>query len=89
MATLRDVALRAGVSIGSASAVVNSTAPVSPEMREKVMKAVEALGYTPDGVARSLRLGRTRTIGLVLPDITNPHFAAMASAIEVACDAAG
>jgi LacI family transcriptional regulator len=89
MATLRDVALRAGVSIGSASAVVNSTAPVSPEMREKVTRAVEELGYTPDGVARSLRLGRTRTIGLVIPDITNPHFAAMASAIEVACDAAG
>jgi LacI family transcriptional regulator len=89
MATLRDVALRAGVSIGSASAVINSTAPVSPEMRAKVMRAVEDLGYTPDGVARSLRLGRTRTIGLVLPDITNPHFAAMASAIEVACDAAG
>ena len=89
MATLRDVALRAGVSIGSASAVVNATAPVSPEMREKVMRAVAELGYTPDGVARSLRLGRTRTIGLVIPDITNPHFAAMASAIEVACDAAG
>ena len=82
MATLRDVARRAGVSIGSASAVVNATAPVSPEMREKVMRAVEELGYTPDGVARSLRLGRTRTVGLVLPDITNPHFAAMASAIE-------
>jgi LacI family transcriptional regulator len=89
MATLRDVARRAGVSIGSASAVVNATAPVSPEMRAKVMRSVEELGYTPDGVARSLRLGRTRTVGLVLPDITNPHFAAMASAIEVACDAAG
>jgi LacI family transcriptional regulator len=89
MATLRDVALLAGVSIGSASAVVNSTAPVSPAMRAKVMKAVDELGYSPDGVARSLRLGRTRAIGLLLPDITNPHFAGMASAIEVACDAAG
>src|SRR5439155_20702458 len=64
-------------------------APVSPEMREKVMRAVVELGYSPDGVARSLRLGRTRIIGLVIPDITNPHFAAMASAIEIACDAAG
>jgi LacI family transcriptional regulator len=89
MATLRDVALRAGVSIGSASAVVNGTAAVSAAMREKVLRAVEELGYAPDGVARSLRLGRTRTIGLVLPDITNPHFAGMASAIEVNCDAAG
>jgi len=89
MATLRDVALRAGVSIGSASAVVNSAAPVSRAMREKVLRAVEELGYSPDGVARSLRLGRTRTIGLVVPDITNPHFAGMASAVEVACDSAG
>jgi len=89
MATLRDVALRAGVSIGSASAVVNGTAPVSPEMRAKVLRAVEELGYSPDGIARSLRLGRTRTIGLVVPDITNPHFAGMASAIEIACDRAG
>jgi len=89
MATLRDVALRAGVSIGSASAVVNGTAPVSPEMRTKVLRAVEELGYSPDGIARSLRLGRTRTIGLVVPDITNPHFAGMASAIEIACDRAG
>ena len=53
------------------------------------MRAVDELGYTPHGVARSLRMGKTRTVGLVLPDITNPHFAAMASAIEVACDAAG
>ena len=47
MATLRDVALLAGVSIGSASAVVNSTAPVSPKMRAKVMKAVDELVFRP------------------------------------------
>lgn len=89
MATLRDVASRAGVSIGSASAVVNRAAQVSPEMRRRVMAAVEELGYAPDALARGLKLGKTRTIGLVLPDITNPHFAGIASAIEVACDTAG
>ena len=89
MATLRDVALRAGVSIGSASAVVNGTAPVSPEMRTKVLRAVEELGYSPDGIARSLRLGRTRTIGLVVPDITNPHFSTVARVTERVCIAAG
>lgn len=89
MATIRDVAIRAGVSVGSVSAALNRTAPVSEEMRRRVMAAVEELGYTPDGVARSLKLGRTRTIGLVVSDIANPHFTAMISAIEVACDAAG
>lgn len=89
MATLRDVASRAGVSIGSVSAVVNRTAQVSPEMRRKVLSAIDELGYAPDALARGLKLGKTRTIGLVLPDITNPHFAGIAKAIEVACDAAG
>jgi len=89
MATLRDVARKAGVSIGSASAVINNTAPVSPEMRERVLRAVDELGYVPDAVARSLKMGRTRTIGLVLPDITNPHFAGLAGAIERFCEATG
>ncbi|HWJ73079.1 MAG TPA: LacI family DNA-binding transcriptional regulator [Kaistia sp.] len=89
MTTLRDVARHAGVSIGSVSTVINNTAPVSPALRAKVLLAIEELGYVPDAVARSLKMGRTRTIGLILPDITNPHFAAIASAIEIACDAAG
>lgn len=89
MTTLRDVAARAGVSIGSVSAVVNDAAPVSPALRERVERAVAELGYVPHGLARSLRLGRTNTIGLLVPDITNPHFSGLASAIEVACDRAG
>lgn len=89
MATLRDVANRAGVSIGSVSAVVNRTAPVSATLRQRVLAAIEELGYAPDGVARSLKTGRTRTIGLIIPDLTNPLFAALAAAIERACDAAG
>ncbi len=89
MTTLHDVARHAGVSIGSVSTVINNTAPVSPALRAKVLKAVEELGYVPDAVARSLKMGRTRTIGLILPDITNPHFAGIASAIEIACDEAG
>ncbi len=89
MANIRDVAQRAGVSVGSVSAALNQSASVSKEMRRKVLAAVEELGYTPDGVARSLKLGKTHTIGLVISDIANPHFTAMVSAIEVACDAAG
>ena len=73
----------------SVSTVLNNTAPVSPSLKAKVLKAVEELGYVPDAVARSLKTGRSRTIGLIVPDITNPHFSAVASAIEIACDASG
>ncbi len=89
MATLRDVASRAGVSIGLASAAINRSAPVSERARARVAEAVAELGYVPHAGARSLRLGRSGLIGLVLPDITNPHFAGLAHAIEGACDAAG
>jgi LacI family transcriptional regulator len=58
-------------------------------MIRRVRKASEEIGYAPDGVARSLKLGRTRTIGLIIPDISNPHFAGLAKAIEVGTDGAG
>ena len=86
MPTLRDVARSAGVSVGLASAVINHSATVSDRARARVMAAATELGYVPHAVARSLRLGRTGLVGLVLPDITNPHFAGLAHAIERACD---
>ncbi|WP_428377451.1 LacI family DNA-binding transcriptional regulator [Lichenicoccus sp.] len=89
MTTIRDVAARAGVSVGLVSSVLNNSAPVSPALRRRVLQAVDDLGYVPHAVARSLKLGRTGTIGLVMPDITNPHFAALACIIEAACDEAG
>ena len=89
MPTLRDVAKTAGVSVGLASAVINRSASVSEHARARVKAAVTELGYVPHAVARSLRLGRTGLVGLVLPDITNPHFAGLADAIENACDEAG
>ena len=89
MTTLRDVALRAGASIGSVSAVVNGTAPVSPELRARILGVVNELGYVPHAIAASLKSGRSRMIGLVMPDITNPHFASLARAIERGCDEAG
>lgn len=89
MATLRDVALRAGVSVASVSTALNNDAAVSRVMRERVRQAVADLGYIPHALARNLKTGRANVIGLVLPDITNPHFSGLASAIEIACDAAG
>nr|WP_321984969.1 LacI family DNA-binding transcriptional regulator [uncultured Lichenicoccus sp.] len=89
MTTIRDVAARARVSVGLVSSVLNNSARVSPGLRSRVLQAVDELGYVPHAVARSLRLGRTGTIGLVMPDLTNPHFAALACIIEAACDEAG
>src|SRR3954470_11229345 len=89
MATIKDVARRAGVAISTVSAVLNRSAPVSEEVIRKVDKAVAAVGYVPHGGARSLRSGNSRLIGLVGPNIANPHFAAVAREVENICLAAG
>lgn len=89
MATIKDVAVRAGVSIGTASNTLSGVRPVSPAMAERVRTAVAELGYSPNGVARSLRGQRTMTVGLVVPDNANPFFAELSWAIEQACADAG
>jgi LacI family transcriptional regulator len=89
MATMNDVARIADVSVATVSHVVNGTRFVSAERVERVHAAMQQLGYTPDGAARSLRLGRTQTLGLVIPDNSNPYFAALARWIEEAGFEAG
>jgi LacI family transcriptional regulator len=89
MATMSDVARVANVSIATVSHVINGTRFVSAERVERVHAAMQELGYTPDATARSLRVGRTDTIGLVVPDNTNPFFAALARWIEEAGFEAG
>lgn len=89
MSTIKDVARRAGVAISTVSAVINRSAPVSEDTIARVEAAVAAIGYTPHGVAQSLRSGRSRLIGLVVPNIANPHFAAVAREVENVCLAAG
>jgi LacI family transcriptional regulator len=84
MATMNDVARQANVSIATVSHVINGTRFVSAERVERVQLAMSELGYTPDATARSLRIGRTDTIGLVVPDNSNPFFAALARWIEEA-----
>ena len=79
----------AGVSIQTVSVVVNDKAVVSPETRDRILSAIDALGYRPLAVGRSLRTGATRTIGLMLADITNPFFARMADAVEDHAHASG
>src|SRR3954462_14316036 len=84
MATMNDVARVANVSIATVSHVINGTRFVSAERVERVHLAMHDLGYLPDATARSLRIGRTDTIGLVVPDNSNPFFAALARWIEEA-----
>ena len=80
--TMRDVARLAGVSVQTVSVVVNDKAVVSPATRDRILAAIDELGYRPMAAARSLRTGVTRTIGLMVADITNPFFARMADAVE-------
>ena len=82
MTTIREVAESAGVSYATVSHVINNTRLVSPETRERVLAAMTALNYRPNAVARSLRQGKTNTIGLVLPDSANPFFAEISRSIE-------
>jgi DNA-binding LacI/PurR family transcriptional regulator len=89
MATMNDVARAANVSVATVSHVINGTRFVSAERAERVQTAMQELGYTPDATARSLRVGRTDTIGLVIPDNSNPFFAALARWIEEAGFEAG
>jgi DNA-binding LacI/PurR family transcriptional regulator len=80
--TLRDVAKVAGVSIATASRVLNNHEYVSEKTRNKVLSAVEDLGYRPSRLAVGLRTGRTRIFGLIISDIGNPYFASVVRGIE-------
>lgn len=70
--TIRDVATLADVSLGTVSRVLNNNATVKPAIREKVRKAIEQIGYAPDAIAQSMRVGSTHTIGCILRDMTIP-----------------
>ncbi|QDD88356.1 LacI family DNA-binding transcriptional regulator [Pseudomonas oryzihabitans] len=89
MATIKDVAARAGISYTTVSHVVNNTRPVSPGVREKVEAAIAELGYVPSGVARSLRSQATGTFGVLVPNAVNPYFAELARGIEDHCERQG
>lgn len=82
MATIRDVAEYAGVSVSTVSHVINGTRYVDPDTEQRVRVAIGVLKYRPNSVARSLRRRETNTIGLIVPDNSNPFFAEVARAIE-------
>ena len=80
--TISDVAKLAGVSTATVSHTINNTRYVSGETKEKVYQAIAELGYTPDASARSFRTGKKKTIGFIVPDISNKFFATMIESVE-------
>jgi LacI family transcriptional regulator len=88
-ASIRDVAERAGVSVGTVSNVLNRPELVSETTRQRVLTAIAALGFVRNESARQLRAGHSRTIGLVVLDIANPFFTDVARGVEDAVNAEG
>jgi LacI family transcriptional regulator len=89
MATIRDVADLAGVSTATVSHVLNNSRPVMPHTRQLVLAAIARLNYRPSAIARSLTTSVTRTVGVLVADITNPFFAALLRGIEDRMSARG
>lgn len=80
--TIYDVAREANVSMATVSRVVNGNPNVKPATRKKVLEVIERLGYRPNAVARGLASKKTTTVGVIIPDISNPFFAELARGIE-------
>ncbi len=80
--TILDVAERAGVHAATVSRTINTPERVAPTTRRRVEKAVRDLGFVPNRAARGLITGRTGNIAVIVPDITNPHFASLVRSVE-------
>ncbi|MCK5768557.1 MAG: LacI family DNA-binding transcriptional regulator [Candidatus Atribacteria bacterium] len=76
--TIKDVAKLAGVHPSTVSRVINNDSRISEKTKNKVIYVINKLGYTPNAIARGLKTKRTNTIGMLIPDITNPFFADLA-----------
>jgi LacI family transcriptional regulator len=87
--TIRDVAEQAGVSVGTVSNALNRPNLVAEETRERILEAVEELGFVRNAAARQLRGVRSAAIGLVVLDVGNPFFAEVARGVEDAATANG
>ena len=81
-ATIKDVAALAGVSSATVSRALDDRPEISPETKERVRRSCAQLGYVPNAAARGLAGQATHTLGLVVPDVSNPYFSDMATVIE-------
>lgn len=80
--SLRDVAKSAKVSVGTVSNVLNRPEIVAAKTLQRVQETIKELGFVPNGFARQLRFGNSRTIGLIVPDVSNPFFTEVARGVE-------
>lgn len=84
MATIKDVAREAGLTVGTVSRVLNNRGYISDATRQKVYQVMKELNYQPNEVARSLSKSKTNTIGVIVPHIVHPYFAKLISNLEKA-----
>jgi DNA-binding LacI/PurR family transcriptional regulator len=84
MSTIKEVADRAGVAVGTVSHVITGSVRVSEGLRRKVLAAIRELDYHPNHVARSLKTSKTRTLGIIVPDMTIPYFPKVIRGAEAA-----
>src|SRR5438477_5928536 len=89
MPTIKEVADLASVAVGTVSHVINGSVPVSGTLRRKVQEAIRELDYHPNHVARSLKTSRTRTLGIIVPDMTISFFPQIIRGAETAARARG
>ena len=80
--TLKDVAEAAGVSVATVSYVINGSGSVGSKVKQRVKSTIRQLGYRPNRSAQAMRTGRTKIIGLILPDLRNPFFPEIAQSVE-------
>jgi len=85
MVRLKDIALRAGVSVMTVSKAVNDAKDIAPATKARIRALAEQMGYVPNHLARSLRCRTTRLLGLIIPTLANPIYARMVMAIEQRC----
>ena len=89
MASIKDVAALAGVSPATVSRVMNGTAKVDPEKKERVMRVIDEIGFVPNEAARTLFRKSAKIIGLIVPSIRNPYFTELTAHIDAMATANG
>ncbi|CAN7325067.1 LacI family DNA-binding transcriptional regulator [Paenibacillus sp. LjRoot153] len=83
--TIKDIAREAGVSTATISRVMNNSGYVSEDIKQQVLEVIRKFNYQPNAIARSLKQEKSRSVGIVLPDMANPYFMKMARAIQHRC----
>jgi LacI family transcriptional regulator len=89
MASMKDVARMADVSISTVSRVISNTIPVDPETRRRVERAIESTGYKPNLMARGLRIKSANLVGMLVPEIRTTSFSTLIEFVEENVEAPG